>query len=128
MKGILFTDFVDLVERELPAVLRDNRRARNRQALPRSLADRFRGEKRLEQPVADFFGNARARVGNPDFHPRVIVPGLVPMYCEERNAPLGLLRLRTDASALDPHGRPASTTAAEDSGSGHWPPWPHPFP
>jgi len=38
---------------------------------------------------------------------RVIVPGLVPMYCEERNAPLGLPRLRMDRD---------------------FPPWPHPFP
>jgi hypothetical protein len=39
---------------------------------------------------------------------RVIVPDLVPMYCEERNAPLGHPRLRTAAGSL--------------------PPWPHPFP
>jgi ribosomal protein S12 methylthiotransferase accessory factor len=38
---------------------------------------------------------------------RVIVPGLVPMYCEERNAPLGM---------------------GDAAGIGHWPPWPHPFP
>jgi ribosomal protein S12 methylthiotransferase accessory factor YcaO len=41
---------------------------------------------------------------------RVVVPGLVPMYCEERSAPLGLTRL------------------AKDAGPGDWPPWPHPFP
>jgi hypothetical protein len=38
---------------------------------------------------------------------RVVVPRLVPMYCEERNAPLGLPRLGSDP---------------------RWPPWPHPFP
>jgi ribosomal protein S12 methylthiotransferase accessory factor len=48
---------------------------------------------------------------------RVIVPGLVPIYCEERNAPLGLARLRRDAGS----GEPPPTEA-------DWPPWPHPFP
>jgi len=38
---------------------------------------------------------------------RVMAPGLLPMYCEERNAPLGHARLR---GAPEP------------------PPWPHPFP
>jgi ribosomal protein S12 methylthiotransferase accessory factor len=46
---------------------------------------------------------------------RVVVPGLVPMYCEERGAPLGLPRLRASA-------------AEASSGPGEWPPWPHPFP
>jgi ribosomal protein S12 methylthiotransferase accessory factor len=40
---------------------------------------------------------------------RVIVPGLVPMYAEEMNAPLG-------------HARLGGARADE------WPPWPHPFP
>ncbi|HLK40952.1 MAG TPA: YcaO-like family protein [Polyangiaceae bacterium] len=52
-------------------------------------------------PILDELGYATARV---------VVPGLVPMYCEERNAPLGLARLR-GAPTGDP-----------------WPPWPHPFP
>jgi ribosomal protein S12 methylthiotransferase accessory factor len=55
----------------------------------------------VQHPALDELGYATARV---------VVPGLVPMYCEERNAPLGLSRLRTDA------------------GRGDWPPWPHPFP
>ena len=46
---------------------------------------------------------------------RVIVPGLVPMYCEDRNAPLGLPRLR-------------AASGSADSGREAWPPWPHPFP
>jgi thiazole/oxazole-forming peptide maturase SagD family component len=55
----------------------------------------------VQHPVLDELGYATARV---------VVPGLVPMYCEERSAPLGLPRLGTDA------------------GPGDWPPWPHPFP
>ena len=58
----------------------------------------------VEHPVLDELGYATARV---------VVPGLVPMYCEERNAPLGLARLRQDA---------------QDAGRRDWPPWPHPFP
>ncbi len=54
-----------------------------------------------QHPVLDELGYATARV---------VVPGLVPMYCEERNAPLGLPRLGLGASP------------------GDWPPWPHPFP
>jgi ribosomal protein S12 methylthiotransferase accessory factor YcaO len=42
---------------------------------------------------------------------RVICPDLVPMYCQEQNAPLGLPRLRNDGA-----GQPT------------FPPWPHPFP
>jgi ribosomal protein S12 methylthiotransferase accessory factor len=49
----------------------------------------------VEHPALDELGYATARV---------VVPGLIPMYCEERNAPLGL------------------------AGPGDWPPWPHPFP
>jgi ribosomal protein S12 methylthiotransferase accessory factor YcaO len=55
----------------------------------------------VEHPALDELGYATARV---------VVPGLVPMYCEERNAPLGLPRLGLSA------------------GPGDWPPWPHPFP
>lgn len=55
----------------------------------------------VQHPVLDELGYATARV---------VVPGLVPMYCEERSAPLGLSRLRTDG------------------GPSEWPPWPHPFP
>jgi ribosomal protein S12 methylthiotransferase accessory factor len=55
----------------------------------------------VQHPVLDELGYATARV---------VVPGLVPMYCEERNAPLGLPRLQTQAGPED------------------WPPWPHPFP
>jgi thiazole/oxazole-forming peptide maturase SagD family component len=55
----------------------------------------------VRHPVLDELGYATARV---------VVPGLVPMYCEERNAPLGLSRLQTEAGPVD------------------WPPWPHPFP
>jgi ribosomal protein S12 methylthiotransferase accessory factor len=47
---------------------------------------------------------------------RVVVPGFVPMYCEDRNAPLGLARLRRPED-------PASAPSRES-----WPPWPHPFP
>jgi ribosomal protein S12 methylthiotransferase accessory factor YcaO len=59
-------------------------------------------------PALDELGYATARV---------IVPGLVPIYCEERNAPLGLPRLRKDGSVGEP--QPAEAD---------WPPWPHPFP
>jgi ribosomal protein S12 methylthiotransferase accessory factor len=55
----------------------------------------------VQHPVLDELGYATARV---------VVPGLVPMYCEERGAPLGLARVRRDAGPSD------------------WPPWPHPFP
>ena len=55
----------------------------------------------VQHPVLDELGYATARV---------VVPGLAPMYCEERNAPLGLLSLGSSA------------------GPGDWPPWPHPFP
>jgi hypothetical protein len=46
---------------------------------------------------------------------RVIIPGLVPLYYDERNAPLGVQRLRHApivANAVD----------------GPFTPWPHPFP
>jgi ribosomal protein S12 methylthiotransferase accessory factor len=70
-------------------------------------------------PALDELGYATARV---------VVPGLVPMYCEERNAPLGLSRLQRNESAGDPHGPPPAIVQGADAGSGHWPPWPHPFP
>jgi ribosomal protein S12 methylthiotransferase accessory factor len=47
---------------------------------------------------------------------RVIVPDLLPMYCENYNAPLGHRRL-TSAPLPSGHSRP-----------GPLPPWPHPFP
>jgi ribosomal protein S12 methylthiotransferase accessory factor len=46
---------------------------------------------------------------------RVIVPGLVPLYYEERNAPLGLSRLRT-------------AKVVANAPDGPLTPWPHPFP
>ena len=46
---------------------------------------------------------------------RVIVPGLVPLYYEERNAPLGVARLRT--AAVFANAAPGPFTR-----------WPHPFP
>jgi ribosomal protein S12 methylthiotransferase accessory factor len=46
---------------------------------------------------------------------RVIVPGLIPLYYEERNAPLGVPRLRRS---------PIVANAPE----GPFTPWPHPFP
>jgi hypothetical protein len=49
---------------------------------------------------------------------RVVVPGLVPMYCEDRNAPLGLARLRVEGPPR------AEATRGPEA----WPPWPHPFP
>lgn len=70
-------------------------------------------------PVLDELGYATARV---------VVPGLVPMYCEERSAPLGLGRLRADTATTGGRGPRASTTDADDPGPDHWPPWPHPFP
>jgi ribosomal protein S12 methylthiotransferase accessory factor len=60
---------------------------------------------RVQHPALDELGYATARV---------VVPGLVPIYCEERNAALGLARLRSDPRA--------------DVGPDAWPPWPHPFP
>jgi ribosomal protein S12 methylthiotransferase accessory factor len=65
-------------------------------------------------PVLDELGYATARV---------VVPGLVPMYCEERSVPLGLPRLRADAG-----GSGAQAAAADDAVRRQAPPWPHPFP
>jgi ribosomal protein S12 methylthiotransferase accessory factor len=71
----------------------------------------------VQHPALDELGYATARV---------VVPGLVPMYCEERNAPLGLARVAPDGGAAQnilPSGG-----ATPNVGPGHWPPWPHPFP
>jgi hypothetical protein len=69
----------------------------------------------VQHPALDQLGYATARV---------VVPGLVPMYCEERNAPLGLSRLRSDA----PVGDAPQMSGRAGLGPDHWPPWPHPFP
>jgi ribosomal protein S12 methylthiotransferase accessory factor len=72
-----------------------------------------------KHPALDELGYATARV---------IVPGLVPMYCDERNAPLGLARLRSGGAAGDPLGLGATRASPDDADFGAWPPWPHPFP
>ncbi len=73
----------------------------------------------VHHPALDELGYATARV---------VVPGLVPMYCEERSAPLGLPRLRADVGGGDARDPRAAATEAEDAGPDRWPPWPHPFP
>jgi thiazole/oxazole-forming peptide maturase SagD family component len=73
----------------------------------------------VQHPVLDELGYATARV---------VVPGLVPMYCEERGAPLGLARLRRDGGSRDAPSGSARMAGADEAGPGQWPPWPHPFP
>jgi ribosomal protein S12 methylthiotransferase accessory factor len=72
-----------------------------------------------KHPVLDELGYATARV---------VVPGLVPMYCDDRNAPLGLPRVRREGGPAKLHDPVATTATVSCAALGHWPPWPHPFP
>jgi ribosomal protein S12 methylthiotransferase accessory factor len=87
--------------------LSDFRRGWPASASPRDAIDRITGVLRKQRIDAWFYAAEHAALDELGFATaRVIVPDLLPMYCVDRNAPLGLARAEGAAQ----------------------PPWPHPFP
>jgi ribosomal protein S12 methylthiotransferase accessory factor len=87
--------------------LSDFRRGWPASTSPRDAIDRIADVLRRHRIAAWFYEAEHPALGDLGFATaRVIVPDLLPMYCVDRNAPLGLARAEGAAQ----------------------PPWPHPFP